>query len=849
MSAVAVLLLLPATASAHDGTGGTGGTGGHDHPLAVAAPVTGAAELPSGFRDEVVVAGLEQPTAAEQAADGRLLVLEKDGVVLEVDDLGAPGGPRTREVLDLRRETYNFYDRGALGLALDPGFTDNGWFYVLHAYNHRLGDDPAAVPAWGSTANPSDDTCPRSLEVGCEISSRLVRFTLGAGTDGTAGSPRVLVEDWCQQFHSHSAGAVEVDDEGRLYASGGEGASFDQPDWGQLGNACGDPVDEGGRLRSQDVRTPGDPTGLAGSVARVDPATGEGVPANPLAGSRDPGARRLLAHGFRNPFRFAIRPGTSEVYVGDVGETLADEIDRVPEGAGLPDLGLPNFGWPCFEGTQRTSMDRPLCTGLPASAVTRPLLTYDRDGDVVPGEQCKRGTTSISALAFVEAPDWPAPYRGALAFGDYARDCIWYLPAGADGVPDASAPALLVERAANPVDLFTGVDGDLFYVDIGFDEDGTPDPGRGKVHRISYDPSRPVARITSSTPWGALPLRVDLDASTSSDPDGGALSYAWDLDGDGSLDARGATASRTYATDGDVPVRLVVTDPDGETDTATLVVSAGNRPPVVTIDEPAAGTTWAVGDRIAFSGSATDPDDGPLPAADLRWSVSMAHCPGDCHAHLVETVAGAGGEVTAFDHELPSHLVLTATATDRRGLVSSVERVLQPRVVTTTVDTAPRGLVHTVDGERATTPTTQRRIARERVVLGTPVRQRRAGRLWAFASWSTATGAAGPTVTVQAPATGRASYVARFVPVVRSVRLRTSVPGLRLRVGSRWVRAGLGRARRHQVGTALRVAAPPVQRLDGRRYRFVRWSDGGARRHRYVVPDRASAPTAVYRRV
>ena len=89
------------------------------------------------------------------------------------------------------------------------------------------------------------------------------------------------------------------------------------------------PTAEGGALRAQDLRTSGDPVALDGSVIRVDPATGAGLPSNPLAGNPDANARRIIAHGLRNPFRFTFRPGTSELWLGDVGWTETEEINRI----------------------------------------------------------------------------------------------------------------------------------------------------------------------------------------------------------------------------------------------------------------------------------------------------------------------------------------------------------------------------------------------------------------------------------------------------------------------------------------------------------------------------------------
>ena len=155
------------------------------------------------------------------------------------------------------------------------------------------------------------------------------------------GAEQVLVEDWCQQYPSHSVGTVEFGRDGALYASGGDGASFNFVDYGQDGapvNPCGDPpggvgatltppTAEGGALRSQDLRTAGDPVSLDGSVIRVDPATGDALPDNPLAAAADGNARRIISHGLRNPFRFTQRPGTDDLWVGDVGWNDWEEID------------------------------------------------------------------------------------------------------------------------------------------------------------------------------------------------------------------------------------------------------------------------------------------------------------------------------------------------------------------------------------------------------------------------------------------------------------------------------------------------------------------------------------------
>ena len=54
-------------------------------------------------------------------------------------------------------------------------------------------------------------------------------------------------------------------------------------------------------------------------MLRIDKATGQGLPDNPFVSSQNANTRRIVAYGLRNPFRATVRPGTIELWVGDVG--------------------------------------------------------------------------------------------------------------------------------------------------------------------------------------------------------------------------------------------------------------------------------------------------------------------------------------------------------------------------------------------------------------------------------------------------------------------------------------------------------------------------------------------------
>jgi PKD repeat protein len=655
-------------------------------------------------------------------------------------------------------------------MALAPNFPSDPYVYVLYTYDHQLGStDPA--PKWGTPGVYSDPcpTPPGATGDGCVVSARLSRLQASGNT--MMGSEQVLVEDWCQQYPSHSIGTVEFGADGALYASGGDGASFNFADYGQDGspvNPCGDPpgppgttltppTAEGGALRSQDLRTPADPVSLDGSIIRVDPATGAAFPGNPLINNADPNARRIIAHGLRNPFRFTTRPGTKELWVGDVGWNDWEEINRIVDPS---DSAVENFGWPCYEGNARQSgydgANLSVCENLYAAgpgAVTQPYFTYPHSSQVVPNEGCPTGSSSVAGLEFEFATQnsYPGPYNDdALFFADYSRDCIWVMPKGADGKPAPGQIRTFVAAAANPVNLETGPAGDLFYVDF----DG------GTIRRISYNNHAPLAVATASPTSGAAPLTVNFDGTGSSDPDGDPLSYAWDLDDDGAFDdSTQARPTYTYTATGSHTATLKVTDPNGATDTDSVTITVGNTRPTAVINTPTPGTTWKVGDVISFSGSATDAQDGTLPASALTWKLIMHHCPSNCHTHELSTFQGTkSGEFTAPDHEYPSYLELQLTATDTGGLTDTKSLQLDPQTVTLTFQTNPGGLRLVVNSAESRASFTRTVIVNSTNTISAVTPQTKAKNTYVFSSWSDGLA---QTHSITAPATAR-TYTAKF---------------------------------------------------------------------------------------
>jgi glucose/arabinose dehydrogenase len=734
-----------------------------------------ASVLPSGFRDTVVLSGMTNPTVVQFAPDGRIFVGQKNGVVKVFSSL-TDTSPVT--FADLSTEVDDYWDRGLLGLALDPSFPTRPYVYLLYTYDAAIG---GTAPRW----NDACPTPPGPNTDGCVVSARVSKLTASGST--MTGAEQVLVGDWCQQFPSHSIGTLLFGRDGALYAGAGDGASFNNVDYGQYGatyagdqaNPCGDPpapagtalsppTAEGGALRSQSVRRTDGPATLDGAIIRINPDTGQGMPDNPFAASADPNARRIVAYGLRNPFRFTQRPGTDELWIGDVGWNTWEEINRLTAPTGS---ATRNFGWPCYEGAgpqggyQGAGLN--LCSSLYSTpgSVAAPYYTYNHSACVVNYTGCRTGGSSVTGVAFYRGGSYPAAYNGALFFGDHTRNEIWAMMPGANGLPDPANIQSFVGvdatggAAGHPVDLKIGPGGDLFYVDM---DDGT-------LHRIIYTAANqpPTARISATPTAGDAPLTVAFDGSGSTDPEARPLAYSWDLNGDGTFgDATTPTASHTYTSNGTYTASLRVTDDQGATDTTTVTITVGNTAPVAVIDAPGATLTWQVGQTISFSGHATDAQDGPLPASALTWKEIVHHCatPTDCHTHQIQTFDGvASGSFSAPDHAYPCWLEIQLTATDSGGLTSTASVRLDPKTVVLTFKTNPAGLKLT-----------------------------------------------DLAVNASAQATPFSTTVV--------------------------------------VGSANSVSAPSPQTVNRSTYNFISWSDGGAQSHTIVAPATSTTYTATYRK-
>lgn len=242
---------------------------------------------------ELVAGGLDRPVyLTAPPGDGRIFILEQRGIVRIVKD----GTLLSRPFLDidpLVADLSGYTEQGLLGLAFDPGFAENGLFYVHYSAN----DGSTVIARYGLDPESPDLADPESGEI-------------------------VLTQ--AQPYRNHNGGTIEFGPDGYLYFGFGDGG------------AAGDPEN-----RAQD------PTTLLGKFIRIDvdslPYTIP--PDNPHAGSAR-ARSEIWARGLRNPYRWSFDRSTGDLWIADVGQNAWEEIDFQP--AGSP--GGENYGWRLMEG-------------------------------------------------------------------------------------------------------------------------------------------------------------------------------------------------------------------------------------------------------------------------------------------------------------------------------------------------------------------------------------------------------------------------------------------------------------------------------------------------------------------
>jgi glucose/arabinose dehydrogenase len=239
------------------------------------------AQVPAGFSDEIIADGLDSPTAMAVAPDGRTFIAEQSGIIRVIKD-----GKLLPAPFHIFTDIDGSFERGLLGIELDPNFESNGYVYT-----------------YGTTTENGTH-------------NRVTRLT-AQGDVSKPGSKVNLID-----FQSldgaiyHMGGALHFGTDGKLYVAVGDHQYFDG-------------------TKIQTIEVP------FGKILRFN-RDGSIPTDNPFYSTAVGINRSTWVYGLRNPFTFNFQPGTGRLFINDVGQETWEEIDEGIKGH--------NYGWPLNEG-------------------------------------------------------------------------------------------------------------------------------------------------------------------------------------------------------------------------------------------------------------------------------------------------------------------------------------------------------------------------------------------------------------------------------------------------------------------------------------------------------------------
>ena len=625
--------------------------------------------VPAGFAESVFVSGVTRATAMAFAPDGRLFVSQKDG------NLRVVKGGNLLTTPFVKLPVHNVGERGLFGVAFDPNFTANKYVYVFYTRSDGSGG----------------------------YVNRVSRFTAN-GDVAVAGSEKVLIEgDSLGTNTGHNGGALHFGKDGKLYITTGD---------------------------NQNSSAPAQKNNLFGKMLRINPDGS--IPAdNPFYNTNTGKYRAVWGYGLRNPYSFAVQPGTGRIFINDVGQNSYEEINQGRAGA--------NYGYPATEGyTTNPAYDSPFYA-YPQFEVA----------------------ASITGGAFYNPPNpsFPADYAGDYFFGDYTRNYIKRIDTTTKQVSDFVTNAPLV------IDVDIAADGSLYYLSRA-DE--------GRVYRVrSTTSAAPTIRVQPQD----VTVPVGNPATFTVEAAGSGLTYQWQRNGVNITGATGASytiASTALADDGDA-FRVVVSNSAGRvTSSAATLTVINDRAPTATITLPTAGTLWTAGGQLNFAGTGTDAEDGDLPASAFTWEVVFHH---DAHTHpFVSPYSGVTSDSVAIpdtgetDPDVWYRVHLTVR--DSAGLTSHTYRDVYPQKVDLSLATEPAGLQVTLDGRPLTAPFSTEAVVGLKRTVGAPATQTLDGVTYEFVGWADSASNARTITTPSADVT----YTAKFkaVPAGDVVTLRAA---------------------------------------------------------------------------
>jgi glucose/arabinose dehydrogenase len=473
-----------------------------------------------------------------------------------------------------------------------------------------------------------------------------------------------------------------------------------------------------------------------GKILRVT-ESGQPAPGNPFFGTGSIQRQSIWAYGFRNPFRLVPNVKANKLFVLDVG-TSWEEINDITNPAPLY-----NYAWGHAQGGDGIQTETNL--------FVNPIFTF-QTGSI--------GNALTNGLLYnPDVSRYPAVLNNKFIIKDYLRNDIRYFDWTQNNPPST---VFYTSPHNQALGMILGNDGYIYYCQYG---------SNGNLIRLKYEQGDAPAVINHPVSQSIVegsPVTFGVDVS-GQEP----ISYQWQFN---NTNISGATA-RTYTIAAVTQqhagnYRCVISNSVGNvtSNNAVLTVQEFNNRPTVQITAPLPTLTWDADDNIYFEATATDVEDGVLPASAFSWSIDLFHedVPGAGHSHPGASPKGVkSGNFSAGSQGEKTPNIwyrFSVTVTDNNGLTGTTHVDVHPNLITATATTVPAGLNIELNLKPGVAPQVQRLVVNANLqALNAPTPQFVGNTRYDFDHWAHGGAANQPFTAPDHDVTYTAHYTATDV--------------------------------------------------------------------------------------
>ncbi|MCA0363387.1 MAG: ThuA domain-containing protein [Bacteroidetes bacterium] len=511
---------------------------------------------------------------------------------------------------------------GLLGLNKDPNFAQNHWIYLYYS----------------STKG--------SYNV-------LSRFTMKGDEVLLDSEIEMLKVETQREECCHTGGSIAWDKAGNLFLSTGDNTN-------PHGSNGYSPSDERpGRSAWDAQKSSANTNDLRGKILRIKPQA-DGTYTIPDGNLFPKGMAKtrpeIYTMGHRNPFRISVDQHTGYLYWGDVGPD-ASKSDESRGPAGHDEVGQArkagNFGWPHFVGDNKayfkydfennkslepwdanaptnTSSNN---TGLETLPPAQKAFVWYPYGDSKEFPLVGNGGRNAMAGPVFYASDFktaqrafPKYYDGKFLEYEWMRGWIMAVTMDKEGNLVSQEKFMPSYKFSNPMDMEFAANGDLYMLEYGTGWFTANDDAR--LIRIEYNGGnrKPQIEMAANQPGGAIPFNLKLSSKGTQDADGDALAFSWRITSKNGFSKIINTpeANLNLTKSGIYKVTLTVNDGKGGTNSQSMEISAGNEPPMLSLQMPGSNKSFFVPDKpFAYDIKVSDKEDGELGAGIDPENVSV----------------------------------------------------------------------------------------------------------------------------------------------------------------------------------------------------------------------------------